>query len=157
VGYGTNSDGVHVTQSNAETMRISMELALEDAGLPPDAIGYINAHGTATAHGDVAESAAVHKLFGGRTPISSLKSYFGHALGACGALEAWMTVGMMQAASFAPTLNLEVVDPACAELDYIRGEARPIDCEYAMSNNFAFGGINTSLIFKRSRSRAPSA
>ena len=151
VGYGTNSDGTHVTQSNAETMRVAMELALEDAGLSPEAIGYINAHGTATTHGDIEESAAVFKLFGKRTPISSLKSYMGHTMGACGALEAWMTIEMMKTDHHFPTINLETVDPACADLDYIRGEARILNCEYVMSNNFAFGGVNTSLVFRRWR------
>lgn len=151
VGYGTNSDGTHVTQSNADTMQVAMELALDDAELSPEAIGYINAHGTATAHGDIEESIAAFKLFGQRTPISSLKSYMGHTMGACGALEAWMSIGMMNMGLYFPTVNLEAVDPACAELDYIRGEARTLDCEYVMSNNFAFGGINTSLIFRRWR------
>jgi len=150
-GYGTNSDGVHVTQSNAETMRVAMEWALADAGVPPEAVGYINAHGTATAHGDIEESAAVFKLFGQRTPISSLKSYMGHTLGACGALEAWMSIEMMNSGCFFPTVNLEAVDPACADLDYIRGDERICECEYVMSNNFAFGGVNTSLIFRRWR------
>ena len=151
VGYGTNSDGTHVTQSNAETMRVAMELALEDAGLSPEAIGYINAHGTATTHGDIEESVAVFKLFGKRTPISSLKSYMGHTMGACGALEAWITIEMMKTDHYFPTINLETVDPACADLDYIRGEGRILNCEYVMSNNFAFGGVNTSLIVRRWR------
>jgi 3-oxoacyl-[acyl-carrier-protein] synthase II len=149
VGYGTNSDGLHVTQPNAETMEVAIRLALKDARLAPDAIGYVNAHGTATDRGDIAESQATHAVFGPRMPISSLKSYTGHTLGACGALEAWLSVEMMNAGWFAPTLNLEQVDPQCAALDYIRGEVRTIDTDYVMSNNFAFGGINTSLIFKR--------
>jgi 3-oxoacyl-[acyl-carrier-protein] synthase II len=149
VGFGTNSDGTHVTQPNAATMQQAMELALADADLPPEAIGYVNAHGTATAQGDLAESQATHAVFGSRMPISSLKSYMGHTLGACGALEAWISIEMMREGWFAPTLNLNEVDPSCGELDYIRGEGRRLDCEYVMSNNFAFGGINTSLIFKR--------
>lgn len=149
VGFGTNSDGTHVTQPNAATMKVAMELGLRDAGLAPDAIGYINAHGTATAHGDLAESQATAALFGKRMPISSLKSYMGHTLGACGALEAWISIEMMREGWFAPTVNLDDVDPECGELDYIRGEGRKLDCDYVMSNNFAFGGINTSLIFKR--------
>ena len=96
VGFGTNSDGAHVTQPSAETMAVAMRLALEDAGLPPEAIGYVNAHGTATDHGDVAESKATATVFGPRIPISSLKSYMGHTLGACGALEAWLTIEMMR-------------------------------------------------------------
>ena len=149
VGFGTNSDGSHVTQPNAATMRQAMALALDDAGLAPEAIGYVNAHGTATQQGDVAETQATASLFGSRMPISSLKSYMGHTLGACGALEAWISIEMMREGWFAPTLNLNDVDPECGALDYIRGEGRRLDCEYVMSNNFAFGGINTSLIFKR--------
>jgi 3-oxoacyl-[acyl-carrier-protein] synthase II len=149
VGFGTNSDGCHVTQPNAATMQVAMELALQDAGLAPGAIGYVNAHGTGTQHGDVAETAATAKVFGSGMPISSLKSYMGHTLGACGALEAWISIQMMREGWFAPTINLDAADPQCGELDYIRGEGRRLDCEYVMSNNFAFGGINTSLIFKR--------
>jgi 3-oxoacyl-[acyl-carrier-protein] synthase II len=149
VGFGTNSDGCHVTQPNSETMKIAMELALDDAGLPPSAIGYVNAHGTGTQHGDIAESHATSQVFGARIPISSLKSYMGHTLGACGALEAWASIEMMHENWFAPTLNLKQLDPQCAELDYIVDAGREIQCEYVMSNNFAFGGINTSLIFRR--------
>ncbi len=151
VGFGTNSDGCHVTQPNAETMKIAMELALADAGLKPSDIGYVNAHGTGTQHGDIAESQATAQVFGKCMPISSLKSYMGHTLGACGALEAWASIEMMREGWFAPTVNLENIDPQCAELDYIMGEGRKIECDYVMSNNFAFGGINTSLIFKRYR------
>jgi 3-oxoacyl-[acyl-carrier-protein] synthase II len=148
-GYGTNCDGHHVTNPDAEGMRRVMELSLRDAGLEPAAIGYVNAHGTATEAGDIAESAATAAAIGTRTPISSLKGALGHTLGACGALEAWLTVEMQREGWAAPTLNLERVDPRCAPLDYIIGAARPLDAEYAMSNNFAFGGVNTSLIFRR--------
>ncbi|MFZ6767711.1 beta-ketoacyl-ACP synthase [Undibacterium sp. Di26W] len=149
VGFGTNSDGCHVTQPNAETMKIAMQLALEDAQLQPSDIAYVNAHGTGTQQGDIAESQATAQVFGNAIPISSLKSYMGHTLGACGALEAWISIEMMREGWFAPTINLQDLDPLCAELDYIRGEGRAIDCDYVMSNNFAFGGINTSLIFKK--------
>ncbi|WP_297893602.1 beta-ketoacyl-ACP synthase [Shewanella sp.] len=149
VGFGTNSDGLHVTQPNAQTMEVAIRLALKDAQLEHSAIGYVNAHGTATDRGDIAESHATQAVFGTNMPISSLKSYTGHTLGACGALEAWVSIEMMNAGWFAPTLNLENIDPECADLDYIRSEPRPIDTDYVMSNNFAFGGINTSLIFKR--------
>ena len=148
-GFATNSDGCHVTHPNAETMQIAMELALADADLPSSAIGYVNAHGTGTQHGDVAESRATRNVFGDQVPVSSLKSYMGHTLGACGALEAWMSIEMMRAGWFAPTVNLNRIDPECAELDYIIGAGREFQCEYIMSNNFAFGGINTSLIFRR--------
>jgi 3-oxoacyl-[acyl-carrier-protein] synthase II len=148
-GFGTNSDGSHITQPKAETMQIAMELALADAELPPSAIGYVNAHGTGTQQGDVAEAQATWNVFGAKVPVSSLKSYMGHTLGACGALEAWMSIEMMRTGWFAPTVNLTRVDPLCAELDYIVDAGRELQCEYIMSNNFAFGGINTSLIFRR--------
>ena len=149
VGFGTNSDGCHVTQPNAATMQKAMQLALRDAGLQPSDIGYVNAHGTDTQQGDIAESQATLAVFGQKTPISSLKSYMGHTLGACGALEAWISIEMMREGWFAPTINLEQVDGECAPLDYIVGGGRALHCDYVMSNNFAFGGINTSLIFKR--------
>lgn len=153
VGYGTNSDGQHVTQPNAATMAQAMRLALDDANLSPDAIAYVNAHGTATEHGDIAETTATHAVFGERMPISSLKSFTGHTLGACGAMEAWVTLEMLREGWFHPTANLRNVDPRCGRLDYIlpseQGGGRLIDGEYAMSNNFAFGGINTSLVLRR--------
>ncbi|NBD08880.1 MULTISPECIES: beta-ketoacyl-ACP synthase [Corallococcus] len=151
LGYGTNSDGRHVTQPNADTMAEAMRLALEDAGVPASAIPYVNAHGTATDTGDVAESAATRLVFGEQVAISSLKSYMGHTLGACGALEAWMSIQMMRSEWFAPTLHLtaDAVDPKCAPLDYVMGEGRTLRTDLVMSNNFAFGGINTSLIFRR--------
>ncbi|MGH8759994.1 MAG: beta-ketoacyl-ACP synthase, partial [Burkholderiales bacterium] len=149
IGFGTNSDGTHVTRPNSRTMAQAMRLALSNAQLPPEAIGYINAHGTATDHGDVAETNGTHEVFGSRTPISSLKSYMGHTLGACGALEAWMSVEMMRDGWFAPTVNLRNVDPHCGELDYVGAGGRSLQTEYVMSHNFAFGGINTSLILRR--------
>jgi 3-oxoacyl-[acyl-carrier-protein] synthase II len=149
VGFGTNNDGIHATQPQAETMAIALRLALADAGLPPDAIGYVNGHGTATEWGDIAESVATASVFNARMPINSLKSYFGHTLGACGALEAWLGIEMMREGWIAPTANLEAVDERCADLDYVMGQRRPLEFEYFMSNNFAFGGINTSLVFRR--------
>ncbi|WP_328188655.1 beta-ketoacyl-ACP synthase [Marinobacter sp. OP 3.4] len=149
VGFGTNSDGAHITQPTRETMRNALERSLDDANLAPEAIGYVSAHGTATDRGDVAETHATADILGNRVPISAFKSYTGHTLGACGALEAWVAVEMMNQGRFHHTANLEQVDPECAELDYITGEQRVLDCEYVMSNNFAFGGINTSLIFRR--------
>ncbi|GAB1109447.1 MAG: beta-ketoacyl-ACP synthase [Shewanella algae] len=149
LGFGTNSDGLHVTQPNADTMEKAIRLALKDADIAPQQIGYVNAHGTATDRGDAAESRATAAVFGKQIPISSLKSYTGHTLGACGALEAWWSIMMMRDGWFAPTINLENVAEDCAELDYIRAEGRALDTDLVMSNNFAFGGINTSLIFRR--------
>lgn len=149
LGYATNSDGRHVTQPDVESIGQVLQLALADAGLDAAAIDYISAHGTATARGDVAESRATAAVLGERVPVSALKSYTGHTLGACGGLEAIATIGMLRDNWFHPTLNLEHPDPECAGLDYITGDGRPLDAAIAMSNNFAFGGINTSLIFAR--------
>lgn len=151
VGFGCNADGQHATKPVQSTMRRAMELALEDAALAPEAIGYVNGHGTATEQGDVAETQATSSLFGPRMPISSQKSYFGHTLGACGALESWFSIEMLNRDSYVHTLNLDHIDPACGELDYLRGEFREMSHEYVMNNNFAFGGVNTSLIFRRWR------
>ena len=151
VGFSTNSDGKHITNPDSLKMAEVMTEALRDANLKPEDIGYINAHGTATLSGDRAESLATATVFGDKTPVSTLKSYMGHTLGACGALEAWMSIEMMREGWFAPTINLTEPDPSCAALDYIMSEGRNISCESVMSNNFAFGGINTSLIFKRFR------
>ena len=149
IGFGTNSDGMHVTQPDSESMQMAMKLALQDADLDAAAISYVSAHGTSTDRGDNAESHATAAVFGNKIPISSMKSYTGHTLGACGVIEAWAAVNMMNEGWFHPTANLDNVDPQCAELDYIQDNIRLIDCDYVMSNNFAFGGINTSLIFKR--------
>ncbi|MFV2945679.1 beta-ketoacyl-ACP synthase [Pseudomonas japonica] len=149
VGFGSNADGQHTTRPEQATMRRAMELALEDADLAPDAIGYVNGHGTATEQGDIAETLATSSLFGPRMPISSQKSFLGHTLGACGALEAWFSIEMMNSDRYVHTLNLNHVDPRCGELDYLCGEFRSLENQYVMSNNFAFGGVNTSLIFRR--------
>lgn len=148
VGFATNSDGAHITQPEAETMAEALRMALDDAGLSANAIEYVSAHGTATDRGDVAESQATHQVLGPEVAISSMKSYLGHTLGACGAIEAWWAIEMMRRGWFAPTLNLAEPDPACAPLAHITGAGRELRPQYVMSNNFAFGGINTSLIFK---------
>jgi len=149
VGFGSNADGQHITRPEQTTMRRAMELALEDAGLAPEAIGYVNGHGTATEQGDTAETLATSELFGPRMPISSQKSFLGHTLGACGALESWFSIEMMNRDTYVHTLNLDNIDPRCGELDYVRGGMRVMSNEYVMNNNFAFGGVNTSLIFRR--------
>jgi 3-oxoacyl-[acyl-carrier-protein] synthase II len=149
VGFGTNSDGLHVTKPDCDSMQIAMKLALQDAGSDAKAIGYVSAHGTATELGDIAESHATAAVLGQNIPISAMKSYTGHTLGACGSMEAWAAILMMNEGWFHPTANLDNIDPRCADLDYIRDGIRLMECDYLMSNNFAFGGINTSLIFKR--------
>ncbi|MCF6766429.1 beta-ketoacyl-ACP synthase [Thiotrichales bacterium 19S3-7] len=149
IGFGTNCDARHITQPTAKMMQKAIELALMDAHLEVEKIGYISAHGTATDRGDIAESQATYALFSQNVPISSLKGYYGHTLGACGAVEAILTLYMMHDGLFMPTANLNEVDPQCAPLDYIMDKPRQLAINYFMSNNFAFGGINTSLIFKR--------
>lgn len=148
VGFGTNCDARHITQPSSETMQAALQLALSDAKLAPSDIDFISAHGTATKTGDSAESAATLAVMGDRTPISSLKSYFGHTLGACGAIEAWLGIEMMREGLIMPTLNLDAIAEDCARLDYIQNAPRALNARCFMSNNFAFGGVNTSLIFK---------
>lgn len=149
VGFGCNADGLHITKPEQTTMRQAMQLALDDAELKPHAIGYVNGHGTATEQGDIAETLATSSLFGEQMPISSQKSFFGHTLGACGALESWFSIEMMNRGQYVPTLNLDQVDSRCGQLDYLRGTFRQMNNDHVMNNNFAFGGVNTSLIFKR--------
>ncbi|EGR2703606.1 beta-ketoacyl-ACP synthase [Vibrio parahaemolyticus] len=148
IGFASNCDAAHVTQPQMETMQICMEMAMQNAGITAEKIDYVSAHGTATDRGDIAESNATANALG-KVPISSLKSYFGHTLGACGAIEAWLGLEMMHTGWFNPTLNLENLDEQCGDLDYIAEQGRELDVKYLMSNNFAFGGINTSIIFKK--------
>ena len=149
VGFATNTDGKHLVKPNAITMQQVIIDALNAAGLSAEAIGYVSAHGTATVQGDSAESQATANTIGSTCPVSSLKSYIGHSLGACGAIEAFVLINMLREKWIHPTLNLNEIDPALAPLSHVL-EAEPCDTEYAMSNNFAFGGVNTSLIFRQS-------
>lgn len=144
-GYASNCDGAHLTSPREEGMRRVMELALQDAERSADEIDYVCAHGTGTEVGDVAESLATRALFGREVAISSLKGYVGHTLGACGAIEAAWCVAMMRGEFVVPNRNLVNVDPRCAPLDYIQ-ELRATHPRWIMNNNFAFGGINTSMI-----------
>ena len=151
VGFGTNTDGTHITQPNPDTIAHCLELSLESANLKPADIGYICLHGTGTTFGDIAESVATNRIFGDKVPASSLKSYVGHTLGACGALESIWSIQMMNNGWFAPTLNLNTLDDKCGKLDYITNTGRNFNADFVMNNNFAFGGINTSLIFKKEK------
>ena len=148
IGFGTNTDGTHITSPNQETMKNALLLALKDANISSEQVDYVNAHGTATIHGDIAESYATYEVFNRNVPISSLKSYTGHTLGACGAIEAILSIDMAHKKWFAPTINLNNVDENCAPLGYIKNQGQELEAKIIMSNNFAFGGINTSLIFK---------
>ncbi len=151
LGFGTSCDGTHITNPSRDGMRSAMELALADARLAPSDVGYVNAHATGTSVGDVAESQATRALFGAQVPVSSLKGHLGHTLGACGALEAIASVRMMHGGYVVPTRNLEHPDPACADLDYVMGGLREARFDVFMSNKFAFGGLNTSLVFRAPR------
>jgi 3-oxoacyl-[acyl-carrier-protein] synthase II len=149
VGYATNCDGSHISHPSEETQAHVMRLALETAGIPASEVGFISGHGTGTVAGDMVESQATHAVYGSRIPFHTLKGHFGHTLGACGALEAWLGIEMMNEGLLTATANLKDVDPKCAELDYVMGGPREVDAEYFVSNNFAFGGINTSLVLRR--------
>jgi 3-oxoacyl-[acyl-carrier-protein] synthase II len=149
IGYGTNCDGLHMTNPSPDGMEQVMRLALADAGIDAGAVDYVNAHGTGTEVGDITESEASLRVYGPHVPVSTLKGHTGHTLGACGALEAWITLEMVREGWVAPTLNLEHPDPRCAELDYVTAAPRALDAEIIVSNNFAFGGVNTSLVFRR--------
>ncbi|MCB9667132.1 MAG: beta-ketoacyl-ACP synthase [Myxococcales bacterium] len=150
IGYGTNCDGGHVVSPSSAGMGDVMRLALQDANLSPAAIDYINGHGTGTEAGDIAECQAVYNVMGEHVPISSTKCYTGHTLGACGVIEAIFCLAMMQDGFVACQHNLENVDPRCPPLSYLPGATRAATLNTVMSNNFAFGGINTSLILRRS-------
>lgn len=149
VGYASTCDGAHLTAPDSAGMEAAMRGALQDAGLSPGDVDYVNAHATATEAGDIAESQAMARVYGERTPVSSIKGHLGHSLGACGALEAWACVGMLREGWLAPTLHLDEVDPACAPLDYVRGDARAAPPRILATNNSAFGGLNTSLLLRR--------
>lgn len=150
VGAGMSADAHHITQPSSAGAARAMHLALQDAALAPEAIGYINAHGTGTPANDIAECAAIRQLFGAhaaRIAVSSTKSMHGHALGAAGALEASATVLALQTGTLPPTANFTAPDPQC-DLDVIANAGRPLQVEYALSNSFAFGGLNAVLAFR---------
>jgi len=148
LGYGSNCDGTHITAPSVDGMAGAMELALADAKLGASQIDYVNAHATGTKRGDVCESLATRRVLGDGVPVSSTKGYTGHTLGACGAIEAMFCLAALRDGFLPPNRNLAEVDPECAPLDYVR-EARSAPLARVMNNNFAFGGMNTSLIFGR--------
>jgi 3-oxoacyl-[acyl-carrier-protein] synthase II len=149
IGYGTCCDGTHLTSPSPDGMARAMSLALKSAEINASQVDHINAHATATEIGDIAESQAVLINFPNGTPISSTKGHTGHTLGACGAIEAGFALWMLKEGFVPPTRNLTNVDSRCAPLNYLRGDARAQASKIIMSNNFAFGGINTSLILRK--------
>ena len=153
VGFGMSDDAFHITAppETGEGAAAAMTNALKDAQLEPNAVDYINAHGTSTPAGDVAESRAIESVFGehaNKLAVSSTKSMIGHLLGAAGAVEAIFSVLAIRDNIAPPTINLDNPDPAC-RLDYVPHQARPMKIDVALSNSFGFGGTNGSLIFKR--------
>ncbi len=152
VGFGMSSDAWHITQPKPEGAAQAMQSALDDGGVKPEMVGYINAHGTGTPANDASEAAAIKLVFGPQTEklaVSSTKSMHGHALGAAGALEAVATVLSLHHGLLPPTANFIESDPECA-LDVIPNLPRKASCEYALSNSFGFGGLNAVLVFRRS-------
>jgi nodulation protein E len=150
VGFGMSADACHVTQPSAEGAARAIRSALRDGGLAPEQVGYINAHGTATEANDRMEAAAIHAVFGGRAdalPVSSTKSMHGHTLGAAGAIEAVATVFALEKGILPPTANFTEADPEC-QLDVIPNHARAASVEVALSQSFAFGGLNAVLAFR---------
>jgi 3-oxoacyl-[acyl-carrier-protein] synthase II len=158
IGYGSTADAFHLTapQPSGEPAARAIELALNDAGVTPDDVAYVNAHGTSTELNDAAETAALKRALGEerakQIPVSSTKSSIGHLLGAAGAVEAVATFEALETRVIPPTLGYEVPDPDL-DLDYVPGEARPLitangGAPVAISNSFAFGGHNVSLILQ---------
>jgi 3-oxoacyl-[acyl-carrier-protein] synthase II len=149
VGYATTCDGIHLTNPSWKGMAACMAAGLKSAGISADRLDYVNAHGTGTELGDIAESRATAEVVGCEVPVSTQKSYVGHTLGACGAMETAFTLLMMRDGFLAPNRTLDEVDPRCASLDYVVGDPRDLRAKRVMCNNFAFGGINTTLILER--------
>jgi len=153
VGYGMSGDAYHITQpaeEGAGAYRV-MRATLRDAGLGPEVVDYVNAHGTSTPIGDAIETTAVKRFFGDRAkkvPVSSTKSMTGHLLGGAGGLEAGICILALRDQVLPPTINYENPDPAC-DLDYVPNQARKATVRYALSNSFGFGGTNAALLFKR--------
>lgn len=147
-GYGTSSDAGDLLRPDAEGAAEAIRLALRSAGVAPEAVGYINAHGTGTALNDSTETTAIRMVFGAhadRVPVSSTKPIHGHALGAAGALELAVTVNALREGFAPPTINWLEADPAC-DLDVLPNVGRACEMQYALSNSFAFGGINACLL-----------
>jgi 3-oxoacyl-[acyl-carrier-protein] synthase II len=151
IGFGMSSDAHHITQPSVEGPAAAMRQALDDAGVAPEQVGYVNAHGTSTPLGDSIETIALKRVFGDhakKLAVSSTKSMTGHLLGGAGGLEAGISVLALRDQILPPTINYEHPDPSC-DLDYVPNQARKAEVEYALSNSFGFGGTNAALLFKR--------
>jgi nodulation protein E len=149
-GFGMSSDAHHITQPQTAGAARAMRAALADAAIAPEAIGYINAHGTGTPLNDATEVEAIRAVFGDHAAkllVSSTKSMHGHALGAAGALEAAATLFALHERVIPPSANFTEFDPAC-DLDVVPNKSRPVEIEWALSNSFAFGGLNAVLTLR---------
>jgi 3-oxoacyl-[acyl-carrier-protein] synthase II len=151
IGYGSNIDGIHITEPDWENQARCLKLAINDAAISPNDVDYINAHGTSTVLNDVSETKAIKEALGKhskKVPVSSNKSMFGHLLGAAGAVEAIFTVLTIRDSIIPPTINYDTPDPEC-DLDYVPNIARKAQVNTALSNSFGFGGVNATLVFKK--------
>lgn len=151
LGYGATADAFHITAPDGDGAARCMRAALQDGGLPPEQVGYVNAHGTSTPVGDEKEIEAIKAVFGehaGKLAVSSTKSMHGHLLGAAGAVESVVTIKALETGVLPPTINLDTPSPGC-DLDLVPHRARATQVEVALSNSFGFGGTNCSLVFRR--------
>jgi 3-oxoacyl-[acyl-carrier-protein] synthase II len=146
-GFATSSDTSNIADPNTESIEACIRLALEDAGVKADGIDYVNAHATGTIQGDIAESAAIGRVFGNDVPVSSLKGHLGHTMAACGGLEAIASIAMIDKGSLVPTLNLENVDPLCGDIRHVR-QIETASLQTVLKNNFALGGVNTCIVIR---------
>jgi len=147
IGFATASDPSNIANPNSAAMERCMRKALDDAQLTSKEISYVNAHATATRQGDIAESEAIFNIFGGKTPVSSLKGHMGHTMAASGALELIASLEMLRRGELVPTLNLDEVDPDCSRLNYLQSVTKgPVST--IIKNNFALGGVNSSLVVR---------
>lgn len=149
LGFHTCTDTNHMTNPSQDAMETVMKGALENANCSPRDVAYVNAHATGTEVGDIAESRAIYNIFGGNTPVSSLKGYFGHLMGACGVVESIGCLGMIEAKKIVKNRNLSAIDERCAPIHLSRGDSDVLSSGVILKNSFAFGGINASLVLGR--------
>jgi len=148
IGFSCNNNGGDLILPNVDGITTTIKLGLKDAAISPDSVDFVSAHATGTKMGDVIESQAVDRVYGNSAVVSGLKSYMGHTMGSCGAIETIITIYMMEEGFIAPTLNLENIDERCAMINHAQ-ELVESDIRIAAIQNFAFGGVNTCLIIKK--------
>jgi 3-oxoacyl-[acyl-carrier-protein] synthase II len=148
IGFSCNNNGGDLILPNVDGITATIQLGLQDAGISADSVDFVSAHATATKMGDVIEAQAIHRVYGDSPIVTGLKSYMGHTMGSCGAIETILTIYMMQEGFIAPTLNLENIDERCAMINHAQ-ELVESDIRIAAIQNFAFGGVNTCLIIRK--------